>query len=550
MITKIKNLSISGKLCLMAGMTLVFVLCMGTVGFLFLDIAARNTSHIAKNNYGRLKVFKDIKESINAGDAAMLGLALSKEPAAQAAEKERVEKAAAGYRDGMKKLDDILQNVKDLKTRKQFVDIIGVLSASAEKRKDPDAQFLRLASEGKGGEASAVWSGQIAQISAEQNKALGDVIKLSEERAEFRLDEHIRNTVRGKRIFLLIVVVVGCLIASGTWFVIRGIKHSLVNGIDAANRLAEGDLTVGVVAERNDEIGQLMHALDNMVQKWRTILRDVNESSDNMASASRELSASAELMLQGSREQAGRAGQVAAASEEMSQTVLDIARTSNGIAVSGRETMGIAQDGKEVVSQSEKEAEETSQTVEACASMVKTLGDKSREVGDIINVINDIADQTNLLALNAAIEAARAGEQGRGFAVVADEVRKLAEKAGNSASQITGMIVGIQSEINHAVTSIDGARSRAVSGAKLSQQAGSALSDIVQRTSGLELMVEQIASATEEMAGASESISKDIDAIATVAKDTSNGSEQVFQASDELARLAVHLQETIRAFRL
>jgi methyl-accepting chemotaxis protein len=324
----------------------------------------------------------------------------------------------------------------------------------------------------------------------------------------------------------------------------------LSKGIDIANRLSEGDLTVQIPTDRRDETGQLLLALDNMVQKWRGILQGVSASSDIMASASQELSASAELMLRGSDEQANRANQVASASEEMSQTVLDVARNSNNIASSGSQTLKIAQEGKKIVDQSVQEARETSNTVEASATMIKALGERSRQIGEIVGVINDIADQTNLLALNAAIEAARAGEQGRGFAVVADEVRKLAEKAADSTSEITAMIDAVQKEITKAADFIENARIKATSEASLSERAGQMLSRIVEETDGLELMVHQIASATEEMAGASESISKDIVAIAGLSNETSNGSRQVFTASEDLTKTAVDLQAIVRMFRV
>jgi methyl-accepting chemotaxis protein len=536
MVDRYRNLTISAKLRLMAGVSITLVLAMGLAGFLYMDKASGNTSHIVKDNYGRLKVFKDIQECLSIADRARLSLAVTTVPSLKEAEKGRISKAEASYREDMNRLDDILKLDK--------------INGFVDKRGPLDSKFLEYLEAGKNKEASELWSDKISPIASAENDLLAEVIRISEERAEFRLNEHIQNTIQGKKTFAVISVMVVALILSSTVIVVGGIRRSLSKGIDVANRLSEGDLTVRIPTDRRDETGQLLLALDNMVQKWRGILQEVSASSDIMASASQELNASAELMLKGSDEQATRANQVASASEEMSQTVLDVAKNSNNIASSGSQTLKIAIEGKKIVDQSVQEARETSNTVETSAAMIKALGERSRQIGEIVGVINDIADQTNLLALNAAIEAARAGEQGRGFAVVADEVRKLAEKAADSTSEITAMIDAVQQEITKAADFIENARTKATSEASLSERAGEMLSRIVEETNGLELMVHQIASATEEMAGASESISKDIVAIAALSNETSNGSRQVFTASEDLTKTAVDLQAIVKMFRV
>jgi len=550
MIARFRNLTISAKLRLMAGVSITLDLAMGLAGFLYMDKASGNTSHIVKDNYGRLKVFKDIQECLSIADRARLSLAVTTVPSLKEAEKGKISKAEASYREDMNRLDDILKNVRDPKARKQIADTLDKINGFVDRKGRLDSKFLEYLEAGKNKEASELWSDKIAPIASAENDLLAEVIRISEERAEFRLNEHIQNTIQGKETFAVISVVVVALILSSTVIVVGGIRRSLSKGIEVANRLSEGDLTVQIPTDRRDETGQLLLALDNMVQKWRGILQEVSASSDIMASASQELNASAELMLKGSDEQASRANQVASASEEMSQTVLDVAKNSNNIASSGSQTLKIAIEGKKIVDQSVQEARETSNTVETSAAMIKALGERSRQIGEIVGVINDIADQTNLLAFNAAIEAARAGEEGHGFAVVADEVRKLAEKAADSTSEITAMIDAVQQEITIAADFIENARTKATSEASLSERAGQMLSRIVEETNGLELMVHQIASATEEMAGASESISKDIVAIAALSNETSNGSRQVFTVSEDLTKTAVGLQAIVKMFRV
>jgi methyl-accepting chemotaxis protein len=188
--------------------------------------------------------------------------------------------------------------------------------------------------------------------------------------------------------------------------------------------------------------------------------------------------------------------------------------------------------------------------VNRSAETVKALGNSSNQIGEIIVVIDDIADQTNLLALNAAIEAARAGEQGRGFAVVADEVRKLAERTTKATKEISGMIKSIQADTAGAVSSMEEGTHEVDSGIKLADRAGASLREIVGMIQNLTDMVAQIASASEQQSSASEQISKNVDAISKVTGETASGTQQVARAAEDLNRLTENLQQLVSKFKL
>ncbi|MBF0556702.1 MAG: methyl-accepting chemotaxis protein [Nitrospirae bacterium] len=343
------------------------------------------------------------------------------------------------------------------------------------------------------------------------------------------------------------------LLFAASFLIIRSITIPLAKAVDASNRLADGDLTVtveSVYSQNKDETGELLLSLGNMTDKIRTIIMNVREAANNLASESNVLSAASEQTSRGVAEQTGRAIQIATASEEMSKTVMDIAGNSSGIASSALETAETAKKGENIVKSSVKEVKAIADTVSESASFISSLGDRSKEIGDIVNVINDIADQTNLLALNAAIEAARAGEQGRGFAVVADEVRKLAERTARATSEISGMIGGIQKDVSRAVTSMNEATKRVGIGVESVTKAGSALNDIVNGVDSLQLMVQQIASATEEMSTVSETITGDIETVANVSKETSSSSGLISQSASDLSKLSTGLQQLVAQFRI
>ncbi|HOD75722.1 MAG TPA: HAMP domain-containing methyl-accepting chemotaxis protein [Syntrophorhabdaceae bacterium] len=542
------NLKISTKLGIGAAVLMVLIFVMGALGYYYLDRSGRSVDHIVNNNYGRIVAFKQVKDAVDTIDKSMLSMALTKDPALKEAEKAKIDQARKSYGEAIKKIEGVMANVKDPKTKAQFDGLLARIKEQLGKGKEHNVKLAKFAMEGKNDEASAIWSEHTSTISNTIDSLFKQLVKLSEERIEIRFNELTKETASARIVFIAISLVIMGLIAAGTFFTVRKITRSLEEGMKVADRLAEGDLTVDVKVTSGDEMGALLQSLGNMVAKWRGVVHEINTSADNIASASHQLSASAVQMSKGSDDQAQMSMQVATASEEMSQTVIDVARNTGNIAVSGQETVEVARSGKEVVDMAVREVEEIASTVDASATMVRSLGELSKQIGEIVNVINEIADQTNLLALNAAIEAARAGEHGRGFAVVADEVKKLAERTGNSTAEIADMIGNIQKEVNRAVDAMEDVKKKVSSGADLSQQAGHALNNIVKKVDDLQLMVQQIASATEEMTATSEGISKDIDSIANISKETSSASSQVSQASDELSRLSVSLQGVVKGF--
>jgi methyl-accepting chemotaxis protein len=312
----------------------------------------------------------------------------------------------------------------------------------------------------------------------------------------------------------------------------------------------DGDLTKRLAIARRDEIGVLGYWFDVFVGKLHEIIRDVAGATHEVAGASTEIAASAEQMAAGLTRQEQQTSQVAAAVEEMNATVMEVAKKSASASEAAKASSTDAASGSDVVKQTVIEMNSIADEVGKSASAVTELGSKGEKIGQIIEVINDIADQTNLLALNAAIEAARAGEHGRGFAVVADEVRKLAERTTRATEEVGRSIREIQEGTVGAVRLIEAGSQRVTKGVDLATGAGQALGRITQSADGLTSMVQSIAAAAEEQSAAADEISRSVEQIANVTRESSQGASQASQAAAQLSQQAERLQSLVGRFKV
>ncbi len=426
-------------------------------------------------------------------------------------------------------------------------------SAREEYIREREKQYALL-KEGKKKEARELLLGAVTEIQTRYLDIIGKNVAFQKRRktetvkaADAEYNASVALLAGSTALSVLLIIFLVLLLS-------KTIAKPLVDCATVAEKISAGDLTRDKTLAKGsiskDETGQLVRAINEMQEKWRDVVMELKSASDTLASASQELSASSEQMSGGVAEQSGRASQIATSATEMSQTVIDIAKNASNIASSAGETSQVAKNGAQVVNKAVQEVKAIAQTVNESAQLMTSLGDRSQQIGDIVRVIKDIADQTNLLALNAAIEAARAGEQGRGFAVVADEVRKLAERTAKATSEIGAMIGAIQTEVQQAVVSMNEGSKRVETGVEYSAQAGGVLKDIVMSVDDLQAMVQRIAVATEQMSSVAEQISGDIETVASVSKETSTGSDEIAKSSSNLARLASNLSGLVAQFKV
>ncbi len=329
------------------------------------------------------------------------------------------------------------------------------------------------------------------------------------------------------------------------------IRRPLCHTVEAMENIAagEGDLTRRLDTNGRDEISHLAEAFNRFVEKMQSAVGKVAGSTAQLASASEELTTITGQSRDSIERQRVQTEQVVTAINEMTATVQEVARSAQNAAEAAKDADGEARTGSQVVSATIDSIDTLAQEVERAASVIHDLEKHSADIGHVLEVIRDIADQTNLLALNAAIEAARAGEQGRGFAVVADEVRTLASRTQDSTKEIESMIEKLQGGAKQAVEVMEGGREQAHGSVEQASKAGDALNSITQAVTTISDMNAQIASAAEQQSQVSEEINRNVTAINDITEENAKGAEQTSESSDGLSHLAHDLQSLVGQFK-
>jgi methyl-accepting chemotaxis protein len=393
-------------------------------------------------------------------------------------------------------------------------------------------------------------TGTVAPIYAKPAAAVAELVESNLKEGE---DLFAHDTARYRSSRLTFIISISIIVLLALVFgnlIANSVSRPLQSVFETLQQVASGNLKARSSISSRDEMGMLAEEVNITAEKLNEIISLVASNSEKVASSATELHATAYEMASGAEEMAAQAGTVATASEEMSATSSDIARNCHTAAAGAGYASQAAQAGSAVVENTVHVMSRIAGRVNETARTVETLGSRSDQIGEIIGTIQDIADQTNLLALNAAIEAARAGEQGRGFAVVADEVRALAERTTKATREIGEMIKAIQTETKSAVAAMEEGVREVESGTMEASKSGEALQSILDQINSVNSQVEQIATAAEEQTATTSEISSNIQQINDVVQHTARGAQESVIAANQLSSLAEELSRLVGQFKV
>jgi methyl-accepting chemotaxis protein len=389
----------------------------------------------------------------------------------------------------------------------------------------------------------------VGQAALEKMTPLGsELLTLSEEMLADQNTKRSQESAKAVMTILAATLLAVVLSILAALVITRQITRPLNDTLRVVERVAAGDLSQDLTIERKDELGKLQGSIQRMTLSLRELIGGIRDGVTQIASAAEELSAVTEQTSAGVNSQKVETDQVATAMHEMTATVQEVARNAEEASEAAVAADQQAREGERVVSEAIAQIERLASVVDHSSEAMGALKVESDKIGSVLDVIKSVAEQTNLLALNAAIEAARAGEAGRGFAVVADEVRSLAQRTQKSTEEIEGLIASLQSGTQQASNIMDSSRALTGSSVELTRRAGGSLESITRTVSAIQSMNQQIAAAAEQQSATAEEINRSVINVRDVSEQTSAASEETAASSVELARLGNHLQVLVSRF--
>ncbi|MFX3673606.1 MAG: methyl-accepting chemotaxis protein [Paenisporosarcina sp.] len=536
----LKNLKISKKIVILLIFAVISIGVVGFTGFLYMQQMAQNSEDMYENRLLPLQYIDQIKTNNRALDSFTLEFILNDDSTVTSELLEMTQ-------DKEEHTQSLIEAFKKSSLTQEEVEL---MSQFEELFQTYITQVYSLQSRGSSLDQEAAYKFYVDEIKQKRQtlNEIGDEIGKIIIDSSNELNQTNKSFVTQATLIIVIVIVLSVVI-----FGVLGlfISRMIVNPIKSLQSLmkqaGDGDLTVQGVNQSKDEIGMLNQSFNQMTSTLRQILQQVTSTSEMVAASSEELTANSEEttrateliahtmeeMANGSTQQIHSVEETFVIVKEVSSGVQQIATNAKQVELTALEASEKAVNGNETIGQAIAQMKSINETVNGLSGVVRGLGEKSNEIGQIVESITNIASQTNLLALNAAIEAARAGEQGKGFAVVADEVRKLAEESAKSAQQIASLISSIQIQTQDAVHSMDQASGEVDTGIQVVNTAGESFKQIQHVVSQVSIEIQEVSTAIEQMSIGTNRIVTNIDVITEISETVSSGTQNVSAASEE-----------------
>jgi len=538
-----KNFKIGTKLGSVFGFLLVIIIVMVCVGVKSTRNINGSVKEIAKGSHAKTVYAFQASKAVDDVISSIKMLALLKEEKAIAMEKQKIEEARGRYKEAMAKLDE---SEKSAEGKKLLENMKNAVAPAAQ----VDNRVMELALAHKQEEAVALFMKTAVPLLKKLQEAFDAQVKFQQENVDtaYQKSEVTYEHTKWFQINAgMIAIILGILAAV---FLTRHFTFRIKKLRDTVGRIADGDLSTQVVIHADDEIGELGTSINRMVTSVGAMIASVKETVSQVESSANLLNIVCEQISTSTEQMVAQTGTIATASEEMAATSSGIAQSCTMAAESSKQGNDLVAEGVSVVQETVAGMHRIADRVKATAASLGSLGSRSDQIGEIVGTIEDIADQTNLLALNAAIEAARAGEQGRGFAVVADEVRALAERTTKATKEIAQMIKAIQNETADAVRSMDEGVIEVERGSEDAAKSGTALNEILSQINAISMEVHQIATAAEEQTATTMEITNNITQISEVVQMSASCSHDSASAAKELLTSAEELHRLVGRFTL
>ena len=540
-----KNLTIAHRILMMIGVSVLSLLLVGFVG---LFVANKGTESIRQINEGaqpRIQALGEVRQIFMESRINIYALFLNTDQM----EMDSLEQRLGG---SIGEIDMKLKNYEKLIAGDEDKKLLEADVANVKAFMDYFSnEIMPLLRDGENEKARDLLMSKLAPLGYNTLKGFNTHMEHNTKLSAESTSQAVAAAVKGRIVSIGAMALGFVAVGALGFFLLTNIRASLRQIQSMVNRIeTDLDFTVRVNVKKHDEIGQTTSALNRLLDKLQDNLNSIAAGAQSVAAAANEMSSTSTHVATASTQQSEAASDMAATVEEMTVSINHVADRSLEANRISSESGRLASSGEEVIGHTVEDMNDIASTVNEAAALIQQLEANSQQISNVVAVIRDVADQTNLLALNAAIEAARAGEQGRGFAVVADEVRKLAERTSTSTKEISSTIDTMRASASNAVDSMQGVVSRVALGVERAQEANTSIKQIGEGSRNAVHMVEEITEAIREQGTATNNIAMQVERIAQMSEESSAAAANSAQAAQDLDRLAGDMQRIVSAYRL